>query len=220
MFAGHKLRRAGGFDLDFVQTGSLKTSTSTANPVVITLVDIGDPHPQRMVAVLINTGGSIGESDVLTCTIGGVSTTVVHERSAAICYAKVPTGTTATVSFTWSGALDQTNLLAYRFNTRETTTLDAVTASVFGNHTIADVECEDGGVVLWCTGYPGTTGTITASWNGTDSLVYDTAHLGSGMSNRKGHVLPTETSTIRDLPVTTGGVGNLGTIVLSFAFST
>ena len=80
MFAGHKLRRAGGFDLDFADPSQI---SSTANLATYTFsaTTIPNPHPHRMVVIGVCGGATGGTID--SVTIGGETMSFVQQENSA-----------------------------------------------------------------------------------------------------------------------------------------
>jgi len=214
MFLGHKLRRAGGsLDLDFTYIGA-NQNTGSASTYTFTTVDIGDAHPDRMVALTIQLNNNAAAA-VNSVTIGGTSCTFTSTAYpfnviSIIAWCKKPTGTTATIVVTLGNTALGCRVGKYRFNTTATTNLDAGTSLTLTP--IADIQCVNGGVVLHSI--TSEAGATTATWNGVDSTVeaYDLAFDGRQASSY--YVLTTEDSTVRDM--TTTASANLAIVTVSF----
>lgn len=94
---------ANSITLDFVRRTQYTPSASTT----ISNVAIGTANPNRMVILQSNyfNLNSNTTSQVNACTIGGVTATIFGTAATGqIIYAKVPTGTTANISITYSSS--------------------------------------------------------------------------------------------------------------------
>ncbi|TIM14459.1 MAG: hypothetical protein E5Y67_12330 [Mesorhizobium sp.] len=107
--------------------------TSNLTTYTFVGVDIGQAHPGREVWITVNRAGGITSRPISSATIGGVAATI-HEQQglsdavdqsvgSGIISAALPTGTTATIAITFSGAnnlcvigvnrvLNRTNVIA------------------------------------------------------------------------------------------------------------
>ena len=87
--------------LDFVRRAQFTPSASAT----YSSVAIGTANPNRMVILQSNVVNSSHNvvSNITACTIGGITATIFTSGNANIVYAKVPTGTTATIAVTYSG---------------------------------------------------------------------------------------------------------------------
>ena len=226
MFASQKLM-GGKFKPDFEYVGT-NSDTTDATSYTFTDEPIGAAHAHRMVVVTISQGdANAGSGWTNSVTIGGVAATVVQLASITrqagrpfIAYLKVPTGTTATIVITRaSGTVTPNNCVigVYRFNTLETTTVDEVTAESGSNTaTASDVECVVDGIAFYCG--CAQTGTASATWNGTDSIVQNRTAEFDGDSHGHGYVLTTEDSTVRDFAITMTGSAETKLVAASFRF--
>lgn len=197
----------GGVDLDFQYLGA-NVNTANQNSYTFSGVSIGDPHPDRMVVVSLTINTTALASQGATMTIGGVTATRVGLASsafgvAAIFYLKVPTGSTTDIVVTraeTSSTPSQCAIARYRFNTAATSALDSgAVAGSTASLTLSNIACSDGGVVFMSARAGNVTGSI--SWNGTDSATTDVNALSESRRRIFGHVLTTETSSIRDAQV-------------------
>jgi len=223
MFAGHKLRRAGGFDLDF---DFLNRSGDTTDLSTYTFVgqNMGQEHPYRMCVVGVTCGSTIFRS-INSVTIGGEATTLITAGSGtsptAIAYVKIPTGATLDVVVTLSGYVLNCRIFSYAFNTYATSALDsgtAINATAATDLSVANIECQAGGCVIAVV-RAAASGGITSSWNGTDTAVQDnTGGLEGGGTYWCGSVLTTENSTTNDYTLTSGS-GTGMSAVASFGFT-
>lgn len=226
MFGMSKLMMGGGgsepFDLDFFYWGRI---ASSGNKTTYTFAsqNFGPPHLHRMIVVGIACGAS--SDSISSVTIGGISATVVtngagYYGASAIAYAKVSTGTELDVVVTLSDQGLDCRIFKYSFKTFTTTALDSGTAYNVISGTdlsVADIECQNGGVVIACA-FGAATGGMTSSWNGTDSAVEDNDASYLGNNLWAGHVLTTEDSTVRDYTITSQYGGGMSAVA-SFGFS-
>lgn len=216
-------------DYSMSQTYLATTFNKPTKSHSFTGVSFGVAHGQRMVAILIANAHKLHTTQVSTVTIGGIPATVFGTLGngagdATIAYTKVPTGTSGTVVVTMDDVAPGTQtqymqITAHRFNTRETTALDSVRGEANGTNqiTLPNIQCVKGGIVLAIHASENNENP-TFSWNGTDSVVYDTTNQGvaNNLKARRGHVLSTEDSTVRDLSLYNGVSGNKQATAISF----
>jgi len=116
---------AGPIDLDFAVRGG---QTNRANGTY-TGVSIGTANTNRMVVLQGGISNSAGTATAPTLiAINGTAMTRVSSLSSFIAWAKVPTGTTATIGISGGNSTYATRI--FTFNTINTTATQATTAAV------------------------------------------------------------------------------------------
>lgn len=118
------LRAAAGngpLSLTYITAGG---STSNLTTYTFNSVSFGSEHPSREIFIPFGWGSSVGRT-VSSVTIGGVTATLATNFSlttsgARCAFATVPTGTTGTVVFTFSGSCDRMYFSLYRVINRAT----------------------------------------------------------------------------------------------------
>ena len=208
MFAGHKLRRAGGGP-NFEYTDN-KQNNSTATSYTFTTTQLGTPNTNRMIIIsVVTTGSSVaGQGVPSTLTVGGVSLTKaggiqypVLDCGSAIFYGKITTGTSATVVVTPTGQTLGCRIAVYAYKTTQSAPLSVGTLS-----NLADLvlDCVPDGIAIQSSGNNSASGR-TNIWTGTDSIVDDVNTAWDSKWVAFSHVETTETSSVRAFDVTGGG---------------
>ncbi|TNF09390.1 MAG: hypothetical protein EP323_00380 [Gammaproteobacteria bacterium] len=214
-------RGAIGFGLDFQYVGQT-TDNTTRSTYTFSSHDLGTPHPERMVVVIAQLGGT--SPAVSSMTVAGTTLTNATGVGLAgvrqvIRYAKIPAGSTGDIVVNVTGTVTTCRVAVYRFNTAVTTTLDAVSNSATGTSVSADdVECVSGGVVI-CAGISDINQTITGAWNGADTLTQDYSTGGLGLARFAGNVLTNEDIAVNDFSISVPSSDSLVVSAASFAFS-
>lgn len=147
------------FALDFV-TSSTATDLSDLTTYTFTSIPIGTADTNRIVIVAIAIGGVA--RTVSSATIGGIAasiagTTTGTTAGTGMIYAKVPTGTTATISITLSGAANDCHIGVYRLVGQGSDTPFDTDAPAGGGTTTrtATLDVPAGGAVVACMGNGG-----------------------------------------------------------------
>ena len=107
MILSHALRAASSINIpSIIFNASYNSSSASATTITVTNVSFGSENPSRIVAITI---GTVQTPDVTisSVTIGGVSATLAQRsaadnRSSAIYYASISTGTQGDVAVTFS----------------------------------------------------------------------------------------------------------------------
>lgn len=109
-------KKAAPASINLRNTATSATTTGTQTTYTYNNVSIGTANASRLVfAHILGYNGSTGNRTLSSCTIGGVSATIIRQGTSgsglsfvtALAVAAVPTGTTATVSFTFSNSMNQ-----------------------------------------------------------------------------------------------------------------
>lgn len=147
------------------------TDTSGQTTYSFTSQNLGTADLDRyiIVSVLARSSGT-GARSISSCSIGGVSaevavlrqTIATNSNTAALIIAKVPTGTSGTISITFSGAMVRCGIAAYRAVGLITST-PFDTASSGASNPSFTYEVPANGVVIACST---TAATATASLSG------------------------------------------------------
>lgn len=106
-------------------TTSNATTTGTQTTYSYTGVSFGTANTTRcVIAFILGYNGSTGGRTLSSCTLGGVTATIVAQQTTgsglslitAIAIARVPTGTTGTVSTSYSNSMNQNSVRVYSYN--------------------------------------------------------------------------------------------------------
>lgn len=158
--------RVGNYGASTGWTTSASTRTQSS-------IDFGTEAPDRYVVAFIAARDDATVYTVSSCTIGGVSATILVDsagaatRSCAIAIAKVPTGTTGqSIAVTWSEAIASAQEIAWcvLYGAAGLSALSTAHQSGVATTTVSltGMKARAGGVGLWCMfGYDGTAGGIT-----------------------------------------------------------
>jgi hypothetical protein len=194
------------------------TLTTTADEDTTTwlLVDIGAPHPDRVVVLGVYSGGT----GVFTVFVNGDAPSSFSESSfSGVAVFPVPSGTTATIAVTAS--LSQRKAVSVWVAYPKTAApLDsgASLATAMSDVTISDVQVQAGGEIFFaCSENITAVETFTVAWTGPDSPIIDVnASIESFSSYIMGRVQVTADSELDDLTVsvTNGGAKRLAVVSL------
>lgn len=171
---------------------------------------IENPASGRMIVVC----GAITFSTARTIssvTIGGASATVIQNNGTTggsfLAYVALASGVVADVVVTASGACTSCAIGVYSTNPSSTTPVDSgSTTGTTATVTVADIEVKNGGFLI-VAARSADTATLTASYNGTDTLTKDTTEsIGSASGERFSSL-----SALTTQGVTTNDPGVTGT---------
>jgi len=193
------------------QTITTDETTSTWNAV-----DIGTPHPDRIVILAIFAGVN---GDVTAASVNGIPffhKTRINEF--AICACRVPNDTTARIEVSATSSIRKavSVMVAYPQNPIP---LDSgtATANTTTNANVADQKVQRHGCLVYAGGQLATLGTFTTTWNGTDSLVEDVdAQLESASSYTAGHINITISSDTSDVDLGESASGTKRLVVCTW----
>lgn len=177
------------------------TTTTDETTSTWTGVDIGTPHPDRIVVLAIFQGVN-GDVTNATTTVNGVQPchkTRINEF--AITVHKVPLGTTATVAVSATTSLRKAVGIFIAYPEipipMESGSVSAATTS---DAQLLNWRQRDGGFLIYSGGQLATLGTFTTTWNGTDTLVEDVdAQLEAASSYTFGHINTIISTNVNDL---------------------
>jgi len=141
---------ANSLSLDFTLQGAVVNRTNGT----YTGVSIGTANASRMVVL---QGGSVNGAAPITTptsvTIGGITAGLVRNTTSYVAYAKVPTGTTATIGISGGGSTFTTQI--YTFNTVNTAPTQSsiatlsVAANTNGSSQLTRNPVDTEGVFIW-----------------------------------------------------------------------
>lgn len=142
------------------------------------------PSPTRLVVVCISGFRDVGGT-VASATIGGVTATIARNTSIgngsiAMIYAEVPTGTTATVSITWSTLQAGTSIATYVMDGLQSNTHDSAGVDTTDPLNLNTTVQPEGIIIAHGKNY----GNNNFTWTGTQGIVenYD-AGIGTSVSH-------------------------------------
>ena len=179
---------ANSITLDFTVQGA----TVNRGPGTYAGVSIGTASVNRMVII---QGGYLSSSAPSAITIGGISAGIVSRSASYIAYAKVPTGTTATIVITGGGTYVTQIYTLNTVNTAPTKTKVqtlSVAANTSGTSTMTQNPVDTEGVFIWgayfASAGPGSpvragSGIFTSNPNGVTTRISDGFAFGVQLSN-------------------------------------
>lgn len=158
-------------------TNTANTSSGTdLTTYTFTTQSIGAADPNRVVVCCVFGGvGSAGRT-ISSVTIGGVTATAGVTAisgtsggswASSIYYARVPTGTTATVEIVWSGSMGRCGISLYRLITRGSIAPSATASDVtYSSGVLSNtINCPPNGAIIAC-GYGSILSTTNITWSG------------------------------------------------------
>jgi hypothetical protein len=193
-------------------------TTVDETTTTFTGVDIGLPHPDRVVVAAIFKGGTNNASGTLNGVDGWrINNTAAHEWDILTFKYPFPDITaTLVVNVTSSIRKAVSIYVAYPGDPIETDSGSA-TANTTTNANIANLEVWNGGCLIYCGGQAATLGTFTTTWTGPDAVVEDVdSQLETAASYTAGHINITRSSTQDDLDLaeSTSGTKRLWAVCL------
>lgn len=203
-----------------VKTVTYKTTLTTTTDETTTTwtsVDIGTPHPKRVVILAVIAGTSGTPTSV---TVNGI--TQYHRTSQTnvilTCY-QVPNGTTADIVVSLSGSLRKA-VGVYVFYPEQNLVMGfgGQTASAGSAATVANIRCQAGGALFYAVQQSATSGSFTTTWNGAggETLVEDVdAVLESADTYTWGHVDITRSDTQGDVSASPGVNGSKSIVAIT-----
>jgi hypothetical protein len=178
-------------------------------------VSLGTPHANRLVILFTPTS-----TPIASITVAGVTpTVVVASSSRAIYQAAVPTGATGTIVVAHTGTPTQLQIPYWVIYPASPTPVDfaAAATSALTDAIAADVAVVPGGYLVY-GGYQAFVGTLTPTWNGSDTLVQDlpSTLYESPVTVCAGHVVTTVSNSTFDLTISTTASGSKTAIAASW----
>ena len=176
------------------------TTTTNEDTTTWTGVDIGVPHPKRLI-VLAAMGGA---NAAVTGTVNGYPAGAVFQGATtawALLVFPVPVDTTATITVTTSGSARKT-VGVYVLYPQNHIPLDwgSDSANTTTDANIANLQVQAGGCLIYAGGQVATLGTFTTTWNGVDAVTEDIdAQIEAFGSYTSGRIAVTESSSASDL---------------------
>lgn len=179
---------------------STVTTTTDETTSTFTGIDIGTPHPKRLVILACYHGVAAAA----TATVNGIphqtrSQNTAHEFS--ILAVAVPNGTLGDIAVSATGSLRKavSVYIAYPQNHLPRFT-GAVSAATTTDANAANCPVSASGFLIYAGGQHATLGTFITTWTGADAVVENVdAQLESAASYTMGHIVITTSSDLDDL---------------------
>lgn len=176
------------------------TTTTDETTTTFSSVNIGTPHPKRVVILAVYHG--VGAA--CTTTVNGINAyhrtqNTAHEFSMHL--HQVPHGTTASITISATGSVRKA-LMTYVFYPQDHAPLDSgtATANTTTNANVADQKNQFNGCVIYVGGQNATLGTFTTTWNAAGTLAENVdAQLESVASYTSGNVTAPSSSDTGDV---------------------
>jgi hypothetical protein len=185
------------------------TTTATSGTTITrSSLSIGADVPSRLIIVAI-AWGAISSRSISSVTIGGVTATAatdsgLHTTGVAIYYAQC-SGTSISVVTTFSSGIAAFSQTVYRATIVSATPVDANNISNSLNPTtVADIEVQNGGILIICGYAQGTGVTLSPTYNGSDTIADDQNGQVNSSQYAEGSCLTTQSVTTNDPGYTTG----------------
>ncbi len=175
------------------------TDTANANSSTFNAVDIGVPHPKRLIVLAVFHGVAAACTATINNTNMHRIQNTAHEF--AIFHLQVPVGTTADIVVTATSSIRKA-VSVYVAYPNNPIPLDSATATAntTTNANAADQKVQANGFLIYSGGQLATLGTFTTTWNGTDAVVEDVdAQLEAASSYTAGHINITNSTDVSDL---------------------
>ncbi len=171
---------------------STQTTTVDEDTTVWTSVDIGTPHPNRVVIL----AGFHNQQGVFSSTVNGIPPAALRSTASnytGIASHLVPSGTTATVSYTMAGALRKAVSVYVAYPVSPVfISAGGDTASGTTDAVVA-LTGMTGGFAIYAGAQGAVLGTFTTTWGGADAVVEDVdAQIEALASYTTGHINFTE----------------------------
>lgn len=211
----HKLRRAAGFAKPDFSYRARYTSTSSLSSHTFTSCDIGAWHPKRLVVVALYTRNS----SISSVTIGGVSAsqsaafTSVTNCRVYIYSARVPSGTTADITVTYSSSGNGFDIGVYAGYPESETPVDtAGNGSGGSNFTLSNLAKTEGGFAVFIVAANADTAVCSLSGTGPETIAenYDSNEIGWSIAGYS--FVVSATSATDDYTVSTTTSNNEGAV--------
>lgn len=150
-----------------------QTTTTDENTTTWTGVDIGLPHPKRVIVLACYLGVAAG----MTATVNGISQYARIQNTAHECgitLHQVPCGTTANIAVTAASSLRKavSIYVAYPANHLQ---LDSgtATANTTADAAVNAMAMQVGGCLIYVGSQNAVLGTFTTTWSGADTITED-----------------------------------------------
>ena len=152
---------------------STQTTTTNEDTTTFTGVDIGTPHPKRIVII----AGMCGVNAAVSATCNGIPHYHLTQQAArqfAVLAFQVPNSTTASLAIT-SVSSARKAFSVYVAYPADHTVLDFGTDNRAGttDATVTNLKAMNGGFIVYAGGQTATLGTFTTTWGGTDAVTED-----------------------------------------------
>jgi hypothetical protein len=192
------------------------TTTTNEDTTTWTAVDIGVPHPRRIIVVPFYAGAA----SLASLTINEIPYYWVRQNATphefGIFAVAVPCETTATVVMTATSSLRKAAGI-YVAYPQSHMWLDfaAATANASTNAVATDQKAQAGGFLIYSGGQHATVGAFTTTWSGPEAVTEDVdAQLEAAASYTFGHIDFTVSSDANDLTLaeTVSGTKRLVTV--------
>lgn len=156
-----------------IYKGQLETTTDETT-TTWTDVDIGQPHPQRLIILSCFHGVAASVSG----TVNGYKVTRLIQGSSgffnAIITFLVPTGLTATVTVTANSSIHK-GVGVYVAYPKNPIPIDfgVATAGGVSDATVSNIKVQKDGFLIWTGAQLSVVGSLSATWNGADTATED-----------------------------------------------
>lgn len=219
LFNRRRSSSSSGVDVTFTES---VVDTTDASAFTYSAVALGDADTDRLIVVCTGgTGTTVGNRNVSTLTIGGVSASLIvtldHQASSIyvseMWSAVVPTGTTGDIVVTWNNTMTMNGIGVYRVMGADTTPHATATDASDASGLTVDINVEAGGAII---GYSSVDNTGTFVWSGLtedfDEAVETTLWFHSGAHDEFEDAVTPQTITVTDI-----GSSREGLIAVSFS---
>lgn len=182
---------------------STQTTTVDENTTTWTDVDIGEPHPKRIVILGISKSNT---TQLFSVLVNGISAQhIVTQNEWTIYVAQVSHGALATLRVQYLAGTPTRKAVsiwvAYP-NNHIPLDFGGATANTSTPATIANLKVQAGGFLVYAGGQNAISGSFTTTWGGVDAVVEDAdAQIETG-TYTSGHINATRSSDIDDLVMT------------------
>lgn len=176
------------------------TTTTNETTTTWTAVDIGTPHPKRIIVLACWMGVTVTAA---SSTVNGIPHYTYPRTTLndfTIMAVRVPNDTTATITASHASSLTKA-VAVYVYYPKDHTMLDSgsATGTTTTNATVADQKVQAGGCLIYVGGQNATLGAFTTTWTGPDAVTEDIdAQLEAG-SYTMGNIVVSVSSDTHDL---------------------
>lgn len=198
--AARLLRRVPSAPFSGSQYKTTVTTTTDETTSTFTSIDVGTPHPDRLVVLACHHGVNAAPSGA---TVAGLAAYLIVTINEFTVFAvRVPnnvTTTTITVSAASSIRKAVSVYVCYPCN-RIPLDFGTGSGTTTTNAVITNLEVQAGGCLIYAGGQHATLGAFTTTWSGVNAVVENVdAQYESASSYTMGHIQITESTTQSDL---------------------
>jgi hypothetical protein len=194
------------------------TSTTTTDEATSTFtgVNIGTPHPRRMV-ILANYHGVAAAHSSTVNGQGFCEAQGLGSQEFSMAAFRIPDGDTATIVITATASLRKAVSVFVIYPERHLS-LDraSATANTTTDANAPDIKCQSGGSIIYSGGQHATLGTFTTTWNGSDAVTESVdAQLEAAGSYTAGFIPITTSADLNDVNMAESTSGTKRLVVMS-----